>query len=367
MLITLKLVTTMKKTISFVGSVGIPARYGGFETLVEELSNRLKKHYSIRVFCSKGAYSESERTTKEDSVIYYYIPLKANGIQSILYDIFSFRKALTNSDVIILLGGGAGIFLALIQLFSRKKKILFHPDGLEWKRDKWCWITNIYLRYSIRLLCRLADKIIIDNKALRPYYNRFSAKLEFCTYGGDQYELSDNPTANEGYWLTIARAEPENKLEIIAQSFLGNKTEQWKLISNYLQTSYGRKLYERFGNAKNIQFVAADYSKTFIENQLNGCRGYIHGHSAGGTNPTLTAAMWLNKPILCHRNEFNLTTTREAALFFSSAEELCTQREKNPLPNTAITQKAKKIAIKEYQWNQISEKYRNILERLLKK
>lgn len=357
----------MKKTISFVGSVGIPARYGGFETLVEELSKQLQHHYNIKVFCSKEVYSKPERISGNKTLSYYYIPFKANGVQSIFYDAISFRKALKSSDIMILLGGGAGVFLYLSQLIYRKKKILFHPDGLEWKRKKWNWLTNRYLRYSIQLLCRIADSIVIDNKALLPYYRQFSAKLEFCTYGGNQFELSDIPTDNEDYWLTIARAEPENNLEMIAQSFLGRPTEHWKLISNYSQTSYGRMLYERFGNVENIQFLQADYSKVFLEKHLNACKGYIHGHSAGGTNPTLTAAMWLNKPLLCHRNEFNRATTQEAALFFCSAEELLRHREKNPLPNTALTQKAKNIAIEEYQWSHISEKYRIIIERLLKK
>ena len=177
----------MKKSISFVGSVGIPARYGGFETLVENLGLKLTQKYPINVFCTTKAYNKTERQRNWNSITRHFIPFNANGIQSIIYDFISLVIAVKISDIIVVLGGSAGFFLPWISLIARKKKIVFHPDGKEWSRNKWKSLSKLYLYLSIRVGCYAAHKIIIDNKALEPIYKKFKKKLVYCAYGGDQY------------------------------------------------------------------------------------------------------------------------------------------------------------------------------------
>ena len=355
----------MKKTISFVGSVGIPASYGGFETLVEQLSLKLNKDFNIRVFCSGKHYNKPEQLKSWNNIDLHYIPLKANGIWSILYDLISFIKAKKHSDIVVVLGGSAGLFFPLFKI-GKKIKIIFHPDGEEWKRKKWNNLTKLYLYYSIQTACRIADKIIIDNKSLFPAYSKYNKKLVYCSYGGDQYQIQPTTVEGQKYWLTIARAEPENNLNTIAESFSKLKSENWVLISNYKQTKFGRNLFNQYAGISNIKFISADYSKEVSEKYLNNCKAYIHGHSAGGTNPTLTVAMRLNKPLICHNNIYNRETTKNQAFFFTASKTLYEQINNTNLNSEILQEKARIIAEKNYTWHKVATVYKNLFNSISK-
>jgi glycosyltransferase involved in cell wall biosynthesis len=347
----------MKKTIAFVGSVGIPARYGGFETLVEQLSKRLVSKHEIFVFCSSKSYSKSERKKDYQSAVRYFIPLKANGFSSIFYDLISLIRAIPLANNIIILGGSASFFLPLFKPFLRKKNLIFHPDGTEWTRLKWGIVTRTYLKLSIYAGCKTANKIIIDNAALNKLYRKFNKKCVQCSYGGDQYQLKDE---KKDYWLSIARAEPENNLELIAETFSNLPSEKWRLISNFSASAFGRKLQKKYQQFSNIQLVHSTYNKEEIEKHLNCCKGYIHGHSAGGTNPTLASAMWLNKALLCHNNTFNKNTTQGYALFFNTTSELGKLLLNDNLNTLKLARHARKIAQEKYTWNTVSDVYESL-------
>lgn len=354
-----------KKTISFIGSVGIPARYGGFETLVEQLAKRLSIDYNIIVFCSAKNYSTNERQQQWNSITRYFIRFKANGLQSIIYDFISLIKAIRLSDTICILGSSGGAFLPFLSFILRKKKIIFHPDGKEWARKKWSFISGFFLYFSIKSGCRAANYIIIDNKALSPHFKKFKNKIIHCSYGGDQFKLNSEAENIENYWLTIARAEPENNLKLIAEAFNKSDSQNWVLISNYNQTKFGKKLYEHFKNSKNITFIPSAYIKKDLEGYLSKCKGYIHGHSAGGTNPSLTSAMWLNKPLICHNNSFNRNTTQSKALFFSSIQELQILLEENRPLNNKLTEEALSVAKQNYTWEKIVQIYKTLFETII--
>jgi glycosyltransferase involved in cell wall biosynthesis len=352
----------MNKTISFVGSVGIPARYGGFETLVEQLVNELSDQFKIIVFCTKSQYSREERTKYWQNVQRYFIPFKANGFQSIIYDFISLVIAYRKSNTILILGGSVGVFLPIFSILYPGKKIIFHPDGKEWSRKKWNSLSKLYLYTSIKLGCRSSTHIIVDNKALLPDYKEFVNKIVYCTYGGDQFNIIPNKTSDQNFWLTIARAEPENKLELIAESFIGNDSQKWILISNFEQTKFGRKLYNKYKDHKNITIQSPEYTKSYIEKYLSSCKGYIHGNSAGGTNPSLTAAMWLNKPLICHNNIFNRETTHNCALFFNTQDQLSEILKAETYNKTKLSIEALSIAKEHYTWKKVASAYRILFE-----
>lgn len=351
----------MKRTIYFIGSAGIPARYGGFETLAEQLSAQLTQDFNITVVCSGKKYKKQEQTKDWNGVSRIFIPIKANGVQSIFYDLISLIISFIHSDTICVLGGSAGLFLPIFKLLAPKKTIVFHPDGKEWTRNKWNSIGKLYLYLSIKAACRAVNYIIIDNYELTPLFNRFKSKLVYCTYGGNQYSLKKTEhTFNDSYWLTIARAEPENNLNIIAEAFTEMPHEKWFLISNFNNTKFGKQLYKKYSKFENIVFIPSIYSETEISSYYSQCKGYIHGHSAGGTNPTLVTAMWLNKPLICHNNIFNRETTRNLALFFNNSCDLI-EYLNTTLEGLSIYKKeALNLAKKEYTWKIISEKYSEI-------
>ncbi|MBN1116961.1 MAG: DUF1972 domain-containing protein [Bacteroidales bacterium] len=345
-----------KKRISIIGSVGIPVKYGGFETLAEQLSTGLSEKFVFTVFCTTLKYKASEREKVWNNVNRKFIPINANGFASIIYDIVSMLIAVKNSEILLILGGSAGFFLPFIKYFFPKKKIIFHPDGVEWKRKKWSKLTGLFLFNSIQKACAAADKIIIDNDELLSQYNKYSNKTALLQYGGDQFKLL-HKKPNEPYWLTIARCEPENNLEMIIDSFAALKTEEWVLVTNY-KNKFGKKLLQKIQGYSNIKIIREEYDITKLSQLLSSCKGYIHGHSSGGTNPSLVSSLFLSVPVLCHNNRFNVATTRNKAYYFSSVGELAYIIESEPKPNPELLE----IAKTDFTWKKVCNDYLELLQ-----
>ncbi len=352
----------MKKAISIIGCLGIPARYGGFETLAENISVRLSKQFEIQVFCSKNAYPKRDSNTLWNNITRRFLGFPANGFLSIFYDLVSMIYAVKSSDILLVLGGSSGIFFGLFRVLYRKKKIIFHPDGMEWKRSKWSLLTKIYLKISIKAACKFSHHIIIDNESLIKEYYKYRNKLTIISYGGDHYNFIEGRNETDSVCSTIARAEPENNLQIVADCFKNLTKEKWILVSNYKDTRYGKHLNNLYKNTANIIFVDKEYDPKAISNLFSRVKGYIHPHSMGGTNPSLVAAMWSKKQLLCHDNPFNRSTTKNYAHFFSDSNELLSLiKDNNLLYNPSLFD----IAQNDYNWGKISSQYANLFENSL--
>lgn len=353
----------MRKSISIIGSMGVPARYGGFETLAENLSIKLSKQFDIHVFCSKKKYLDNEKSSVWENVTRHFINLPANGILSVLYDLVSIFSAVKQTDILLVLGGSSGIFSWFFRLFYRNKTIVFHPDGMEWKRSKWNFFAKFYLEVSIKTACRFSHHLIIDNLAMFDSFKKYKKKVSLIAYGGDQYLdfIENKPLEKCSYWLTIARAEPENNLALVAECFSHLKNEKWLLVSNIIDTDYGRHLYNAYSQFSNILFLNKEYDKQAIGNLFSGAKGYIHPHGAGGTNPSLVAAMWSKKILLCHDNVFNRATTFDNAEYFSDSSQL----------NSLLNNKGLEFnpllfanALEHYSWEIIAAKYASLFNNL---
>lgn len=341
----------MKKKIAIIGSMGIPAKYGGFETLSEQLCLHLADRFDITVYCSSIAYPKQQRKNTPIKVNRIFIPFKANGLSSIPYDILSLLHAAINHQTILVLGGSSTFILPFFRLIFFRKEIIFHPDGLEWKRKKWNLIAKWFLFISIKIGIRFSNKIILDNLQLGKHHSSSAYKSVYIPYGGDNYNLPGTKTKK--FWLTIARAENENNLLLIANAFKVLENEQWILLSNWKNTPFGRFLEKEFGHRGNITFLNATYNNNDLEQLYSESKGYIHGHSKGGTNPTLVAAMWQEVPLFCHKNNFNIETTNSKAQYFSTTSELIALIKNQDKPNSEL----KEFAKKHYKWEQICNAY----------
>ena len=155
------------KYITIIGTVGVPANYGGFETLVENvIGENASKDGNYTVYCSSKSYPKRLSLYKGASL--KYIPLDANGIQSIFYDILSLIQATRRSDVVLILGVSGCCFLPIYRLFS-KKKLIINIDGLEHRRNKWGKWTRRFLRFSEKMAVKYADVVVADNKGIQDY------------------------------------------------------------------------------------------------------------------------------------------------------------------------------------------------------
>ncbi len=318
----------MKNKLFIIGSAGIPARYGGFETFAENISKNLINSNDITVFCDKSFYQNNEQFKTWNDINRCFMPLPANGFFSPFYDLISLLLSIKVADVILILGTGIGVFLPL---FSCVKKIKFivHLDGVEWQRPKWNFIAKRYLRLAARLCVSFADYIMIDNSALMPFIPlKHQNKILQVKYGGDHLPViaKDKSVHDRQFALVIARAESENNLLLIVRAFEKLKNIDLIIVSDWCKTKYGRRLFKTFDNRMNIIFRGSIFNNPeLLQRYRKQCQFYIHGHSAGGTNPSLVEAMYSGCPILAYDTVYNRETTQNHAFYFKNSNELLKQ------------------------------------------
>lgn len=341
------------KKIHIVGTVGVPACYGGFETLVENLIDNNGK--DITVYCSGNSYSRKERKTHYKNAKLIYIPVKANGLHSILYDVLSLLVAVfKKADVILVLGVSGCTFLPVIRLLSRAK-IITNIDGLEWRRNKWNKYAKWFLKISEASAVKYSDAIISDNEAIADYVrSEYNIESHVIAYGGDHVEADLNPKTDEGYALSLCRIEPENNVEMILNAF-SRCSKNIKFVGNWNNSEFGRDLKVKYSSYSNIEIIDPIYDVNMLSVLRSGCSFYIHGHSAGGTNPSLVEMMHFGKPILCYDCAYNRASTDNKAEFFSDADQLAMLITNNLSFDNGDSMLA--IAQEKYTWEIISEQY----------
>ncbi|ENM5889533.1 glycosyltransferase family 1 protein [Vibrio mimicus] len=348
------------KKVAIVGTVGIPACYGGFESLVENLTKYKSNNIDYTVFCSSGSYKEKLESHNGARLI--YIPINANGVQSIPYDIFSLLKALfLKPDVILILGVSGCIFLPFIRFFSNSK-IVTNIDGLEWKREKWSTLAKRFLKFSEMVAVKFSHVVVTDNKGIGDYvFDEYGIETTTIAYGGDHaFTGRKTLTSQEKYALALCRIEPENNVKMILDAY-AISGRYLKFIGNWDSSEYGKLLKKEFSSYSNIDIIDPIYDVSRLEEIRAGCTIYLHGHSAGGTNPSLVEMMHFSVPILAFDCNFNRYTTNNKALYFSSSSHL------NEVILSAsdetfsdISTNMKSLADSLYVWSEISSRYESL-------
>ncbi len=358
------------KKISIIGTAGIPARYGGFETLAHHLVNQLNNEFDITVYCSKKYYKKEERVSTFNKAKLVYIPLNANGIQSILYDIVSIIHALFYADVLVVLGVSGCVVLPFVKLFTNKK-IVVNIDGLEWRRAKWSLPIQRFLKFSEWCAVRFSDADITDNEAIKRYTSINYGTLSYLVeYGGDQatyvpprYDSESKYSfLAQDYYFKVARIEPENNIHVVLQAFAQMPKKTLVVVGNWNSSAYGKSQRYQFANFPNLFLLDPIYNQTDLDILRSNCVAYIHGHSAGGTNPSLVEAMYLRLPIFAYKVGYNEATTENKAVYFKDAEgliEVVNNTDAKKLAQLATQMKI--IANRRYTWERIAEGYRSII------
>lgn len=362
----------MKTKVAIIGTVGLPAKYGGFETLTAHLVEELADTYDFTVYCSSKKYTKEERTESWKGAKLKYLPLDANGIQSIPYDTLSILHALFRSDVLLVLGVAGAWLLPFVKLFTRKK-IIISIDGIEWKRDKWSLPAKLYLWWAEKLAVRFSHIDISDNESIQDYTSlRYKTISRVIEYGADHTKVNLIPTSeniekypflSKEYAVKVCRIEPENNVHTIVKVFSELPDRTLVLVGNWKNSQYGIDIKHKYSGFKNIHLLDPIYDQEMIDLIRGNASVYIHGHSAGGTNPSLVEAMFLGLPIISNGVSYNRTTTEHQAFYFSNEEDLknvLTEIKKEDLRNCAV--QMKKIAERRYTWKKIAKKYSQLIE-----
>lgn len=350
------------KKIAIIGTVGVPANYGGFETLVENIiGENASEEIEYTIFCSSKAYSLKPKTYK--GALLKYIGLKANGAQSTIYDIVSMLCARNKYDVTLILGVSGCIFLPIFRLIN-KKKIIVNIDGLEHRRDKWGRFAKWFLRKSEAMAVKYADVIVADNKGIQDYvYEIYHKQSELIAYGGDHVRrdvdrvrqediLSDYGVRPNEYAISVCRIEPENNCHVILDAF--SKTETPLVyIGNWERSEYGKTLKRKYSTYSNLIIHDPEYDLDVLYALRANARLYIHGHSAGGTNPSLVEAMFFGKPIFAFDVIYNRATTDNKAYYFKKSADIIELLQNGGLEGESM----KFLAESKYTWKQIAAQY----------
>ena len=352
-----------KRKVAIVGTMGLPACYGGFETLVHFLVLHLGAEFDFTVYCSAPDYKE--RLENYLFARLRYMPLRANGAQSILYDAASLVDACSWADVILVLGVSGGIFLPLAKLFG--KKTVLNIGGLDWQRSKWGRNASRFLQLSEKVAVGAASVLIADNEAIGTYlessYGRASRLIE---YGGDQIArvaVSDEglvryPFLSGPYAFSVARIQSDNNIEMILEAFGSLPDQKLVFVGNWSASAFGRALKARYEAVPNLHLLEAIYAPDILNMLRGNCSLYLHGHSAGGTNPSLVEAMHLALPIAAFDVSYNRATTENAARYFKSVDELKRLLETTPADQwESLRAPLARIADKRYRWQLIAKKY----------
>ncbi|MEL6932893.1 MAG: DUF1972 domain-containing protein [Pseudomonadota bacterium] len=358
-----------RKRIAIAGCVGIPAKYGGFETLAENLVLYSKDHSTeidIIVYCSGKSYPE--RLEKFAGARLVYIPLQANGITSIFYDMWSLIDAAARGvDEVLLLGHGGSFVLPLVKAFS-SVRVLTNIDGIEWRREKWSMLARFILRRSERFAVRYSDIVIADNEAIREYVaQEFAKDCVVIPYGGDQ-ALYAEPDADLNshlptrYALSLCRIEPENNVEMILRAF-SKLDHPLVFVGNWDASDYGRRLKAEYGDHPSVVIHDPIYEPRRLRAIRDAADFYIHGHSAGGTNPALVEMMHFDIPVLAHGCNFNRFTTEEKAHYFMSEADLIgLVNDLTPKEKLQNAEDTTEIARRRYTWDRVGEAYLSLLQ-----
>ena len=353
------------KRVAIIGTQGVPAQYGGFESMVENIIGKnCSSDIAYTVFCS-GLDKDSRLKTYKGCRL-KYVPLHANGMQSVPYDMLSMLCALKGYDTLLILGTSGCLLLPLLKALT-KAKIIVNIDGLEHRREKWGKFARWILRHSEQAAVRNADVVVADNKGISDYVSETYGKPSVViAYGGDnavreveqerQEEILRHfGVEHDNYAVTVCRIEPENNTHIVLEAFR-HTGRPLVYIGNWDHSAYGRALKKEYIHAANIRLVDSIYDLDVLYALRRNAHCYIHGHSAGGTNPSLVEAMSIGCRVLAYDVVYNRETTYGKALYFTDAESLIALLD----TDWGDYSELREIACKHYTWATIAKQYEQL-------
>jgi glycosyltransferase involved in cell wall biosynthesis len=351
--------------IGLLGTRGIPNRYGGFEEFAEQVCKYwADTGHEVFVYCEDNKNKEVFAYKKV-----YQVFIKASklpGLSQFIYDYKSTKHALTqNLDIVYHAGYATSVFGNLIFKKALEGKLVYNMDGLEWKRSKFNRITRWLTKKLEKTAALSGAELVSDNKGIQDYLkSEYGVSSTLIEYGADiiEDEIECFEQYPESFDLVIARFEPENHIEEIIAAYENQKEANLVLVAN-MGTKLYEKLSSRIEQAQNIIFNGPIYNKSELAYLKSNCRYYIHGHSVGGTNPSLLEALAGGCNILIHDNDFNKDVVGQYGQTWSNQTKLENLISKNAERFTTSNDQ-KKYCAERFNWKLIAEKHLELFEKL---
>jgi glycosyltransferase involved in cell wall biosynthesis len=323
----------MKRKILILGTRGIPGNHGGFETFAERLSLYLSRRgWEVTVYCQDSGKDLLQQ--KWQGIDLIHIPVRDKGaLWSIIFDFKSTLHALEREGIILVFGYNTAIFSILYRL--KQRIVVTNMDGMEWWRQKWNGLQKAWLFLNERCGVWFSDIIIADHPRIADYFRKSRVpknKIATIPYGTEPVPVPNakllrkyNLTPQE-YALVIARPEPENKiLEIVAAFSSRKRGYKLVVLGRYLPDEVAYHAEVLAAASAEVEFIGGVYDKNVVNALRYYTRLYVHGHTVGGTNPSLVEALAAGSPILAQDNHFNRWVAGEKACYFEDTAECATQ------------------------------------------
>lgn len=310
--------------LAFIGSAGIPNRYGGFESFLEHCGPTFARMTNSTIVTCDASLYQDDLSSQYIGVNRLFLSVKANGVASVIHDLVAFLRVYRSSSHIMVLGVSGGLWFPVFKLMCwlGGKRLGVNIDGVEWRRTKFSRSKQRVLRVFDYLAQCFSDVVIYDNAGLAPYVHPFAKhRAVEIGYSGDHVLLLGGiPVADTA--LTICRIEPENNLELLIQGALQSRLIRYTIVGNWNNSEYGRTLRKRYQSDARLSLLDPIYDATRLAELRESCAIYLHGHSVGGTNPSLVEMLFYDCAICCFDVVYNRATANECASYFKNAAEL---------------------------------------------
>lgn len=354
--------------IGILGTRGIPNHYGGFEQWAEQLSQGLVERGCDVTVYNSHFHPYKKKKFNGVSIIHKWDPKRVGLASQFIYDFLCIINARKQKfDTIIQLGYTTSSVWAW--LLPKKAKVIYNMDGMEWKRAKYKGLLKSFLRYAEKLAIKNSNVIIADSKPIKQYLdNKYNINAEHIAYPAEVFNKPDDTLLNKyklkkkNYLLLIARFQPDNNFETIIEGVLESNSSLPLIIIGDNENKYGRYLIKKF-NSKGIVFLGKIYNKTELDNLRYFSSLYFHGHSAGGTNPSLLEAMATSCIICAHSNEFNKSVLGPDAYYFENKNdiaEILRNKNNSDIKSTWAEENISKLH-KDYKLKVLINKYYKLL------
>ena len=362
----------MTRTLRILGTRGVPAAHGGFETFAEHLAQYLvARGWRVVVYCqTQGTGPRGEDTWC--GIERVHIPVRQTGSAgTVSFDWHATLHAARHRDLCLTLGYNTAVFCSILRL--RGVPNLINMDGIEWSRSKWGPIAKTWFWFNERAACHLANHLIADHPSIKLHLqSRIRAsKITTIAYGAERVGEAHEEPVHElgltpGRFLTVvARPEPENSLLEIVEGFSRRpRGLPLVVLGRYSENhSYHRAVKAAAG--REVRFVGPIYNKQALRSLRFHSLAYVHGHKAGGTNPSLVEALGAGNAVLAHDNRFNRWVAGDSAVFFKCADTFSTALDQmlaEPERVQVLRANAVNRFEQEFTWPQVLGQYEQLLQ-----
>ena len=361
--------------IAMIGTRGVPAAYGGFETAVEEIGKRLvARGHKVTVYCRNQG---GERVPVFEGMDLVHLPaIRAKALETLSHTALSIGHVITSQkhDAAFVFNAANSPFVPILR--SRRIPTAVHMDGLEWKRGKWGPLGRRYYRFAEQFAVRWADALIADAQGIADYYKEeFGADSHILTYGATiQKESQTGMLARLGlhpgqFHLVVARFEPENHVDAIVEGYHRSSARLPLIVvgSAPYSVEYTNRIKGLAESDKRIRFVGGIWDQNLLDQLYANALTYVHGHSVGGTNPSLLRAMGAGTAVLAFDVIFNREVLRDDGKYFVTSDEvanLIERAEALPEEQLVIGLRLQTSAGQRYDWDGVAFGYEGLARRL---